>query len=139
MLGLKTKNKFLGLTGYCRRFTKDFSKFARLLNLLLKKNSEFYWFKDQQKSFEHFKYILTQRPLLQFPDFLTQFLLSTDASGYAIGAVLSQDEIGQDKPIAYASRSLNRAEINYSTIHRELLAVVWTVHHFRPYLYGLQF
>jgi hypothetical protein len=66
-------------------------------------------------------------------------MLATDASSYAIGAVLSQKQQSQDLPIAYASRTLNRAESNYSTIERELLAIVWAVKHFRPYLYGRKF
>lgn len=135
----KQIKQFLGLIGHYRRFIKDFSKFARPLNLLLRKDSQFQWTRDHHKSFEYFKYILTHKPLLQFPDFSKEFLLTTDASSYTIGAILSQGEIGQDKPIAYASRSLNKAEINYSTIHRELLAIVWAVQHFRPYLYGRKF
>ena len=71
-------------------------------------------------------------PLLQFPDFKQPFLVTTDASNYAVGAVLSQGQIGKDLPIAYASRTLNSAEINYSTIEKELLAVVFAVDHFRP-------
>lgn len=63
----------------------------------------------------------------------------TDASQYAIGAVLSQGEIKADKPIAYASHTLNKAEINYSVIQKELLAIVWAVKYFRPYLYGQKF
>ncbi|KAK9717364.1 Reverse transcriptase (RNA-dependent DNA polymerase) [Popillia japonica] len=60
-----------------------------------------------------------------------KFILTTDASGYAIGAVLSNSD---NKPIAYASRALNKSEIKYPTIDKELLAIVWAVKHFRPYL-----
>lgn len=68
------------------------------------------------------------------------FFLNTDASDYAIGSVLQQEtEKGILKPIAYASRTLNKAELNYSTIEKELLAIVWSVKHFRPYLYGRKF
>ena len=62
--------------------------------------------------------------------------MTIDASKYAI---LSQDEIGRDKPITYASRLLNAAEQNYSTIEKELLAIVYSVNYFRPYLYGRRF
>ena len=56
-----------------------------------------------------------------------------------IGAVLSQGTIGKDLPVAYASRSLNKAEINYTTSEKELLAIVWATKYFRPYLYGRKF
>lgn len=80
--------------------------------------------------------ILANDPILIHPDFSKIFNLTTDASNFAIGAILSQGPIGSDKPIAYASRTLNPAEINYSTIEKELLAIVWATKHFRPYLYG---
>jgi len=62
-----------------------------------------------------------------------------DASAYAIGTVLSQGKVGDDRPIAYASRVLSRAEQNYSTTEKELLAIVWAVKRFRPYIYGTKF
>jgi len=75
-------------------------------------------------------------PILSYPDFTSEFLITTDASDLAIGAVLSQSPIGQDRPIAYVSRILNKAERNYNTMEKELLAVViWAVKYFRPYLY----
>lgn len=77
--------------------------------------------------------------LLQYPDFSKPFILTTDASGYAIGAILSQGKLGQDRPIAYASRTLNQAELNYATVEKELLAIVWSCRHFRPYLLGHKF
>jgi hypothetical protein len=60
-------------------------------------------------------------------------------SGFAVGAILSQGEIGQDKPISFTSRTLNNAERNYSTIERELTAIVWPCRHFRAYLMGRTF
>ena len=130
---------FLGLIGYYRRFIKDFAKMAKPLTLLLKKDMPFEWTSEQAKSFDAFRQILTTRPILQYPDFSQEFILTTDASNYAIGSVLSQGLIGKDLPIAYASRTLNKSEQNYSTTEKELLAIVWSVKHFRPYLYGRGF
>ena len=67
------------------------------------------------------------------------FILTCDASRQAIGSVLSQMSAGRDLPIAYASRVLNSAEQRYSTTERECLAIVWSVKHFRPYLWGAKF
>lgn len=91
------------------------------------------------KTFEMCKNILTNDPILQYPDFSKPFILTTDASNYALGAILSQGRIGSDKPICYASRTLSDSEINYSTIEKELLAIVWATKYFRPYLFGRKF
>src|SRR5699024_8084703 len=74
-----------------------------------------------------------------YPDFSKPFILTTDASDYALGAVLSQGNVPSDKPIAYASRTLNESECRYSTIEKELLAIVWACKYFRPYLFGRKF
>jgi len=76
---------------------------------------------------------------LQYPDFTKQFILTTDASGKALGAILSQGETGSDLPIAYSSRTLNNAECNYSATELECLAIIFGVKTFRPYLYGRKF
>lgn len=74
-----------------------------------------------------------------YPDFNKEFILTTDASGVGVGAVLSQEINEFEKPIAFASRTLNKAEKNYSTIEKELLAVIWGTKQFRQYLYGQKF
>jgi len=84
---------------------------------------KFNWTKEQQKAFDVLKEKLTTAPVLHYPDFTRQFTIATDASDYAIGAVLSQGPIGQNRPIAYASRILNKAEQNYNTTEKELLAI----------------
>jgi len=136
-----TKNikQFLGLAGYYRRFLNNFSKTARPLTALLKKDEPFVWQESQETAFATLRNQLCTEPLLQHPDFTRPFVLTTDASGYAIGGILSQGDVGKDKPIAYASRLLNKAEQNYSTIEKESLAIVYCVNHFRPYLYGNKF
>lgn len=74
-----------------------------------------------------------------YPDFSKPFNITTDASNVAIGAVLSQGPIGKDLPVAYASRTLNESERNYSTIEKELLAIVYACKYFRPYIFGTKF
>lgn len=135
----KNVKQFLGLAGYYRRFIPNFSGLTKPLTNLLKKNVPFVWKTEQQEAFEHLKTLLCEQPILQYPDFSKPFILTTDASNTAIGGVLSQGTIGQDLPIAYVSRVLNSAETNYSTIEKELLAIIYCTHHFRPYLYGHKF
>ncbi|KAL4155977.1 hypothetical protein QTP88_000012 [Uroleucon formosanum] len=135
----KKIKSFLGLIGYYRKFIKDFSKKAKPLTNLLKQNQPFIWSDSCEDSFLFFKNILTNEPILQHPDFDRPFIVTTDASNTAIGAILSQGKVGTDLPITYASRTLNKAEKNYNTTEKELLAIVWAVKQFRPYLYGRKF
>ncbi|KAL4136407.1 hypothetical protein QTP88_007955 [Uroleucon formosanum] len=135
----KKIKSFLGLIGYYRKFIKDFSKKAKPLTNLLKQNQPFIWSDSCEDSFLFFKNILTNEPILQHPDFDRPFIVTTDASNTAIGAILSQGKVGTDLPITYASRTLNKAEKNYNTTEKELLAIVWAVKQFRPYLYSRKF
>lgn len=136
----KEIKSFLGLLGYYRKFIPNFAKITKPFTNCLKKNSTINVNDPLYiKTFEDCKSLLTNEPLLQYPDFAKEFTLTTDASNVAIGCVLSQGPIGQDKPIAYASRTLNNSEQNYSTIEKELLAIVWGTRYFRPYLYGRKF
>ncbi len=80
---------------------------------------------------------LTTPPVLAYPDYTKPFHLYTDASGKGLGAALIQyDKRNKLQPLAYASRTLNKAEANYSTTHAEALAVVWALRHFRDLIYG---
>ena len=89
------------------------------------KNIEWTWEEAQENAFSILKEALCTAPILAHPDWKKQFILGTDASGYQIGAVLSQlDEEGFERPIAFASRTLSKAEKNYSTVEREALALV---------------
>lgn len=109
------------------------------LHALLKKNAKFQWTQEHQTAFETLKKAIVQPPVLAYPDFQKTFVVATDASDKALGAVLSQLHDGHEKPIAFASRSLNKAERNYSTTEKELLAIVYALRFFRPYIYGRQF
>ena len=78
-------------------------------------------------------------PLLQYPNFQKRFISTTDASDYAIGAILSQGQENNDLLIAYANRILNDVERNYSVIEKGALGIVWACKHFRPFLMGPHF
>jgi hypothetical protein len=83
------------------------------------------WKPEQERVVQHLKAKTTSQPILQYPDFSKEFILTTDASNAGLEAVLFQGPLGKDFPVAYASRSLNKAEINYTTSDKELLAIVW--------------
>lgn len=106
------------------------------MTTLLKKGQPFEWNTECQMAFETLVQKLITAPILQYPNFEEPFILTTDASQYAIGSVISQGGIGHDLPIAYASRTLNKVEHNYSTTEKELLSILWSVKHFRSYLLG---
>jgi hypothetical protein len=115
---------FLCLAGYYRRFIPSLSKIAEPLPELLRKNTPFVWNERTDEAFNTLKDLLTNEPLLQYPDFTKPFVLTTDTSNEALGSILSQGPIGRDLPIAYASRTLINAEKNYSSTEKELLAIV---------------
>ena len=130
---------FLGLCAYYRRFIPDFSKVAKPLTMLSEKDVSFSWQEPQQKAFEHLKRLLTSTPVLAYPKEGCPYILDTDASNVGIGAVLSQVQNGEERVIAYASKTLNRAQRNYCVTRRELLAIVEFVRYFHHYLYGAPF
>ena len=132
--------QFLGLVGFYRAFIKNCADISRPLTRLLKKDTVFTWEDNEQESFETLKRYLTCSPVLILPNFQKRFYLSTDASGFALGAVLEQ--VGEDNkkhPVAYASRHLRANEINYSAIEKEALGAYWGILHFNYLLYGREF
>ncbi|KAL4153814.1 hypothetical protein QTP88_001647 [Uroleucon formosanum] len=135
----KEIKSFLGLSGYYRRVVPNYGQIAKPLTSLLKKDVPFYWSDICQEAFDKLKAILTKEPLLKYPDFEQPFNLTCDASNFVIGCILSQGPIGNDPLIAYASRTLNKAEQSYNTREKELCAIVWGVKQYRPYLYGQKF
>jgi len=130
---------FLGLSGYYRSFIKDYAAISRPLTQLTKKDAKFDWTEAQQLSFDNLKTALTSDSVLAHPRFDLPFILSCDASNYAISSILSQLQNGKERPISFASRMLNKAEKNYSTTHKELLAVVFGTQIHRCFLYGRKF
>lgn len=131
--------RFVAFCNYYRRFIPYFSDKAAPLNALLKKKAIFNWSEKCQNAFKTLKTELLNPLILQFPDFKKPFILSTDASKIACGAVLEQEHNGIRLPIAYASKKFTKGESNKSTIEQELTAIHWAILHFRPYLYGRKF
>ncbi|CAN6579371.1 unnamed protein product [Malus baccata var. baccata] len=127
---------FLGHAGFYRRFIKDFSKIAQPLCRLLQKEVVFEFTKECTASFNQLKKLLTTAPIIVPPDWSLPFELMCDASDYALGAVLGQRKDKKPHVIYYASRTLNDAQLNYSTTEKELLAVVFALDKFRSYLIG---
>ena len=132
--------QFLGLANYCRRFIHNCATIAKALNQLTEKHTKFQWNEECQNAFIALKTCLTSATILALPDWSSPFVLDTDASDTGIGAVLSQiHQDGSEHVIAYANRTLNKAERNYCVTRRELLAVVTFMKHFRQYLVGHKF
>ena len=130
---------FLGLCSYYRRFVEGFASIAAPLHALTSKNVKFSWDDKCEEAFVTLKEKLITSPVLAMPADEGAYRLDTDASGNSIGAVLSQIQDGQERVIAYGSRMLNGPEKNYCVTRRELLAVVFFVKYYRPYLLGREF
>lgn len=135
----KNVKQALGLFSYYRKFIRNFALIAKPLTNLLKEHVAFKWGDPEEHAFLRLKEMLCSEPILQYPDFAKKFIVTCDASDFAIGAVLSQGKIGSDLPVAYASRALTEAEMNYTTTEKELLAMVYATQVFRQYLYGRPF
>jgi hypothetical protein len=111
---------------------------SRPLTQLTKKDEKFIWTDSQQGTFDNLKAALTSESVLGHPRFDQPFILITDATYYAIAAILSQLQNGKERP-SFASRVLSAAERNYSTTQKELLAVVFGIQTHRCFLYGRRF
>lgn len=103
---IKEVQSFLGLCSYYRRFIASYSHIAKPLSRLTEKNQKFEWTIECSEAFESLKHMLITAPILAHPDFSKPFILDTDASNQAIGAVLSQKFGDKERVIAYASRTL---------------------------------
>ena len=111
---------FLGLAGYYRRFIEGFSKIARPMTELTKKDKKFVWMEACEKSFKELKKRLTTAPVLTLPDIHKDFIVFCDATRQGLGCVLMHD----GRVVAYASRQLKVHDKNYPTHDLELAAVV---------------
>ena len=125
---------FLGLTGYYRKFVKNYGHIARPLTNLLKK-WRFSWSEEATAAFSHLKEAMTTTPTLAMPNFQQPFTIETDAAIDGIRAVLTQN----NKPIAFMSKALGQSKISWSIYAKEMLAIQQSIRMWRPYLIGQKF
>ncbi|KAF1317106.1 polyprotein, partial [Globisporangium splendens] len=135
----KTLLSFLGLAGYYRRFICDFARIALPLHRLIKKDAKWTWSSEHDHAFRALKLALQQAPTLRLPDFDCRFTVTTDASGYCMGGVLSQKIDGFDTPIAFYSKKFGHYEEKWPAHEKELLAIKIALSKWRHYLHGRQF
>ena len=136
----KQLNAYLGLITYYAKFLPNLSSLLTPLYKLLQKDNTWKWGEEQQHVFEKSKELLTSSNLLIHFDPKLQIVLACDASNYGIGAVLAHRMAdGSERPVAYASRSLTKAEKNYSQLEKEGLSCIFGVTKFHSYLFGHPF
>ena len=138
---------FLGFVGYYRRFIKNFSRITKPIREVITglenqskraaKKTYIEWTDAADIAFEHLKAMCVSTPILAYPNYQLPFTLHTDSSTDGLGAVLYQKQDGKMRVIAYASRSVSKAEANYPAHKLEFLALKWAVcEKFHEYLYG---
>ncbi|GFX69893.1 retrovirus-related Pol polyprotein from transposon 297 [Trichonephila clavipes] len=122
-------SKSLGMAGWYQKLIPHYADICEPLYRLKKKGAKFNWSMEAQDALNKVKRALTEAPVLHLPNFQEQFNLFTDACGVGIGSVLNQNH----RPIAFASRTLNKAERNYTVTERECLVVIWALNKFKTY------
>src|SRR5882672_466506 len=137
---VKDIQSFIGFANFYRRFIKDFAKVVAPLTRLTKKDTAWLWNTTTQNAFDTLKTAFTSAPILKYFNPELPIIVETDASDFAIGAVLSQkDNTGILHPIAYFSRKFIPAKLNYEIYDKELLGIVEAFRVWRAYLEGAQY
>ena len=127
---------FHGLASFYKKFIKNFRGiYASIIETLKKENQPFYWTEATERSFNLLKKKVTKKHVLKLTNFDSLFQVRCDASGTAIGVVLSQE----DKPMAYFREKLNEARQKYSSYDKEFYAIVQSLKHWRHYLMPKEF
>ncbi|KAI4293412.1 hypothetical protein PAPHI01_2686 [Pancytospora philotis] len=135
----KDVQRFIGLVNHYRKFIPNMARVGKPLYDLLKQEKKWVWGDAKGKAFQELKDMLLAPTVLRQPNYKQSFILETDACGTGLGAILSQREGKEEFPIAYASRMLTGAELNYSISEKECLGALWGMEKFRYYLYGTEF
>ncbi len=131
---------FLGLTAWYAKFILNFSAVVEPMRDVLRENSDFTWTINAQKSFQKVKELIAQSSALALFDPVLPTIVTTDASDYGIGGVLTQLHPDKsERTVAFASRALTTTERKYSVVEKEALACVWTTERWRTYLWGITF
>lgn len=130
---------FLGLAGYYRKFIQNFSKISSPLTELLKKDVSFEWTTRQEQAMNELKQAIMTAPVLINPDHKLPFTVVTDASGFAVGAALCQDQGNGLQPVSFMSKKMLPAEKNYPVHEQELLAIICALKEWRHHLHGNHF
>lgn len=134
---VKQLRGFLGLVNFYTKFTSKHAETMVPLLDLLKKDTPWTWPPKEEEVVQRVKELFCESVVLEPPDIHKPYVLTTDASDYALGATLSQlDENCEAGVIAFASRTLKGAEVGYKTTEKELLAIVWALNKFQSYLKG---
>ena len=121
---VKEVQSFLGFLNFYRRFIQDFGHIAKPLHRLTKKAMKWHWGKEEETAFRDLINAVTTEPVLHFPADHGEWRVEADASDFATGAVLSQQQDGVWVPIAFLSKSLNDTERNYDIHDKEMLAIM---------------
>ena len=127
---------FFRHAGFYRIYIKDFSKISRPLCKLLEKEAKFEFDEKCKCAFEEIKARLIRAPIMATPDWNKEFEIMCDANDYAMGVVLGQRTDKTFKAIYHASNTFNKAQDNYSTTEKEILAMVFACEKFNPYILG---
>jgi hypothetical protein len=135
---VKDVRSFLGFCNFYRAFIKNFSHQTRPLNDLTRKLNKWTWGEKEQSAFDSLKRACASYPVLRTPDWTKPFVLETDASGFALGAMIAQEHKDGIHPIAFFSRSLLDAERNYDAHDLELAGVIFGFKNGRSYFLGAQ-
>lgn len=137
---VKDVRRLLGLAGFYQKFLPNYSEITTPITNLLKKGAKkFVWTREADVALEKLKTALVSAPILANADFNLPFIIETDSSDLAVGAVLAQVQNGERKPIAYYSKKLSSTQRRYSATERECLAVLLSIENFKHFIEGSQF